>query len=277
MGERQKVSKHIIDVEVIPDDKLSKLKKSINAVDITTFDKNIKPPNAIRINKTSYVNTETGEIKTFNRNRSNQRDKGSLSKTFKRLRELIRHNFIGDKSEIFLTLTFKTLVDNTELSTKFEIFWNRLNTYMNGAELRCIVVVEPLDFNQYHLHCLLKRLDGKRLFILQPQLLNLWNNGRVYVTKLWNPKGLSMYLSSLYVSKKKTNIKFFPNNLQIYRRYGKFEKINKFEMTHGSAIRMVKDEDYILDEINSFVLVDDKLNVTYNKVTEEFWLKNKRK
>ena len=267
------IKKRHIEPQPISNDKISKIMKSVNAVDIITVERPIKPPTARKLNSKLYVDTETGEIKSYRGKQSSLRNIGSMAKTFKRLRELIRHNFIGDKTEIFLTLTFRDFVDNDTLNKSFENFWNRLTRFLNGVEMRCIAVIEPLGVKRYHFHCLVKRLDGKKLFIRQSDLLKIWGNGGVYIKKIWNPKGLGIYLNSLYVRKKQSKINFLPPKLQIYRRRGRFEKIDKFELAHGKALEMLEKEKYILDEIESYILIDENENVTYNGVTNEYWIR----
>ena len=59
-----------------------------------------------RINSTQYVDKQTGEIKDYNI--SDKRAKCSIRKSMKKLDDLIKNNFNGNRNEIFLTLTYET-------------------------------------------------------------------------------------------------------------------------------------------------------------------------
>lgn len=270
------IKKQLVDVRFVDDEKMSNVVVSNNAIDIITFDREIKPPPFTKRKGNIYVNNDTGEIIERRMNDSGVRSIESLSKTFKRMREVIRHNFVGDRSEVFLTLTIKRKIDDTkELSKIFNRFWDRFTKLNKDVKYRALVVIEVTDVGKYHYHCLIKRLDEKRLYLNRNMLRSLWNHGKVYVERLYCSKGLGVYLSSLYIKKKKDNLKYMPKELQIYRRYGKFEKIEKYNMKHGQAVNMAKDRNFVLDEIKSFELIDEDTNKIINQFTEESWLRKK--
>lgn len=273
-----KVKKQVVEVRKVDDEKVSKVIFSDNAVDIKTFEREIKQPLFTKRKGNVWVNNDTGEIVKGKKNTSGMRSRGSLSKTFSKMRTIIRHNFVGDKSETFLTLTFDRKIDDTkDLEVEFDNFWDRYSRWNKGIDFRVLVVVEPLDVRDFHFHCLIKRLDGKRLYSEQKKLLELWGNGSVWIERLYDSKWLGVYLSSLYIKKKQDKLKFYPIGLQIYRKRGKFENMNKFDMKHGEVVKMSEDMDYRLDEIKSFELIDEESNKVINQFTEEYWLKRKGK
>lgn len=273
-----KVKKQVVEVRKVDDEKVSKVIFSDNAVDIKTFEREIKQPLFTKRKGNVWVNNDTGEIVKGKKNTSGIRSRGSLSKTFSKMRTIIRHNFVGDKSETFLTLTFDRKIDDTkDLEVEFDNFWDRYSRWNKGIDFRVLVVVEPLDVRDFHFHCLIKRLDGKRLYSEQKKLLELWGNGSVWIERLYDSKWLGVYLSSLYIKKKQDKLKFYPIGLQVYRKRGKFENMNKFDMKHGEVVKMSEDMDYRLDEIKSFELIDEESNKVINQFTEEYWLKRKGK
>ena len=241
-----------------------------------TFDKEIKPPNYRKTKGNKWVDLDTGEVKDGNlRNENGLRSTESLNNTYKRVRDIISFNFNADKSEVFVTLTFDRIVNNDEINKEFNNFWRRWKRHFKGIPMRCIIVVEPTNWNKFHLHGIIKRLDDKRLYLDKNVLFDIWGNGRVKINRVYNKRGLGWYLSSLDNSKKKDAYKYYKQKFQIYRQRGSFEKIDKLDMKHGDVYDFAKENDYILDVSNRFEFVEEESGQFLNGVTEEYFSKKK--
>src|SRR5699024_3425633 len=101
--------------------------------------------NIRKLNSDEYVLLETGEIKEFEKKENRSQSYNSLRQTFKRLRYLINNNFVGNKNELFLTLTYKeNMTDPKKLYKDIEKFIKRLRyRFENESTIDYINVVEP--------------------------------------------------------------------------------------------------------------------------------------
>jgi hypothetical protein len=138
----------------------------------------INPPvqGVKKLSKTEYMILKTGEVKEYDLSTKKQNE--SLRKTFTKLRQLIKTNFSVCDSELFLTLTYKENMQDAErLYTDFKKFFMRLRYEMDGIELAYISIAEPQGRGAWHLHILLKRMDGGMLYIDNRKMQNLWGHG----------------------------------------------------------------------------------------------------
>ena len=273
----------------IPDYVMSKVTESENAIDIVTFKYKTIPPQYRKVSENEWECYKTKErIKAKKADKTLPRSRESLHRTFKRIQKTIRHNFFGQHSEVFITLTFdRRITDTTELSTAFDNFWNKLNrdchiTSSYAPPYRALVVVEPLGTDQYHLHVLLKRLDGRRLYIPAYVLNKMWTNGIAYIQTLYYAEGIGEYLDVLRVKKKRATLKFYKRNLKISRKYGTFAKITKSDMEHGEAVKLAEEKQLTQQNAYAFDIIQplpepNLGEVKINTVTTEHWSAAKRR
>lgn len=279
-NEKTKVRR--VPFEEIPDEAKSKVKQSKNAYEITTMKWPSKPPNFKKLTGGIWVNTETGEAVIPEKHEYKSSE--SLSKTFKRMRDIITHNFTADNSELFLTLTFdKQITDSKELGKQFKKFWKKLNYRQEkdySPPYRCLAVVEFQQNGNYHFHCLLKRLDGEKLSIPYSVLMKLWDNGTVKSKYIYNKKGLANYLNAFYVRKKRWSVDCYPIDLKIYRCYGNFETIAKIDSEHGKAIQEAEKQGYIFDDSSAVeisITDEDESEFVVNKIQKESFIMKQKK
>lgn len=150
-----------------------------------------------RLNKDNMINRVTGEIKPIHHieSRADPKNFESLRATFKRLKRLIGANFMGGKSELWLTLTYRDspMTDSDRLYKDFKRFMRRLRSKVN-KELAYIVVIEPQASGSLHAHLLLKTLDKSRLYIANEVVAKAWGQGFVNVRRLKDSDNVGAYL-----------------------------------------------------------------------------------
>lgn len=140
-----------------------------------TFLKSTPAQGIKKLSKTHYEVIKTGEIKEFEVKEKKQAT--NLVKTFTKLRQMINTNFEVNDSELFITCTYKENMQDTErLYTDFEKFNKRLN-YFVKRELVYIVVMEPQGRGAWHIHMLVKAVDGGCLYIDNREMEKLWGFG----------------------------------------------------------------------------------------------------
>jgi hypothetical protein len=111
----------------------------------------------------------------------------NLRRTFENLRGDIRSVFTSEKSpnwesqkwtQVFITLTYPYCQrDRHKVMYDFNHFWKRYTEALSGRELAYITVVEPQGSGSWHLHVMVKALDGLELWTNKEKLTKLWHKG----------------------------------------------------------------------------------------------------
>lgn len=125
----------------------------------------------------------------------------TLKKSFKRNRDIINCNFTGDSNELFLTLTYRDRnrgKDIKKVNADFDRFIKRIKrkTHVTTANLVWFSALEPQADGTWHLHCLLKWKDRKRIFIANTILATLWGCGFTKTTAIDNVTNIGAYLTA---------------------------------------------------------------------------------
>jgi hypothetical protein len=150
-----------------------------------------------KISKNEYVILDTGEIKEYQTHAENRsQSKGELRKTFKKIRNLINTNFVGNKNELMFTVTYaENMIDTKRLYVDFEKFIKRLRYKYPNIDYMSIV--EPQERGAWHCHILLKFNDLKKVYIPNKEIAELWGHGFVKVKAIGkNVDNLGAYLSA---------------------------------------------------------------------------------
>lgn len=193
-----------------------------------------------KVSRDKMVNRVTGEITEIHHvtSRADPKNYRSLKDTFKRLKRLIGTNFLGGRSELWVTLTYREspMKNPDRLYKDFKRMMRRLRKLI-GKYLAYIVVIEPQASGSLHVHLLLKTIDGSRLYIANADLRKAWGQGFVNVKRLSDSDNVASYVMA-YVSdvdlnnlegqfKEKTapkrivkggRLALYPIGMQIYRR-----------------------------------------------------------
>ena len=74
-----------------------------------------------------YADKRTGEVKEFQHHDSRAADKASLSRSLRKLRDLINSNLQNLETALWVTLTYReNMTDPTRLYEDYRRFWQRL-------------------------------------------------------------------------------------------------------------------------------------------------------
>lgn len=137
-----------------------------------------------RINKNEYVIKKTGEICEYEKVKT----KENISQCMKnKIRPILENNFFGGKSEIFVTLTYTKDMNNfNQLASDFKYFWRRITRRYKGKyRLACLYVKEMQQTrDSWHIHVLIKDLDGNKLIIPNETMGLIWKNGFTSVSRV---------------------------------------------------------------------------------------------
>lgn len=263
----------LAEIPVIAPKRIVRLVKQGAVADMVFTDK--KPVQGIKkISKTQYVvlnGDERGLIKDFKQTDTKQAE--NLRKTFTNLRQLINTNFHVNDSELFLTLTYaENMQDPERLYTDYKNFFKRLRYSLENRELAYIAIAEPQGRGAWHLHVLLKSVDGKHLYIDNRQMQELWglgwtetkrlkgdNPGAYFVAYFQNTEeehpGLIADPRKAKKFKKGGRLKFYPKDFKFFRTSRNIEKpvIEKTtyekvlaeygQPIYGQAFQLVQDKE----------------------------------
>jgi hypothetical protein len=194
---------------------------------VVTARTSARPPLSVisRIDKNRYLYKPTGEVRCYkHRTPTPTVARASLPRTFARLRDLIRCNFIGGNKELFITLTYAdNVTDPARLAHDLDLFFKRLKRMMAGHELQYIAVIEPQERGAWHVHLMLK--SDKMLYIPDKQLRGLWRQGITQTERLHNADDLGAYyvtyftdlLSTEHKRRKGARLGLYPAAFKFYR------------------------------------------------------------
>lgn len=151
-----------------------------------------------KLDKDTYVNIDTGEIKEFNHIETRQDSLNSLRQTFKKIRYLINNNFEGRSNELHVTLTYaENMCDTKQLYTDLDKFVKRLKyKYKNVTTIDYMNVVEPQGRGAWHCHMLIRFNDLDSVFIKNEELAKIWGHGFITIKSLKDVDNIGAYLSA---------------------------------------------------------------------------------
>lgn len=174
----------------------------------------IKNINVTRLSKKQYIDNETGEIKKYKYSEYKTLD--NIKQQFKNIPRLIKGYFEGDNTERFITLTYSYVMNEPSiLPYDFKKFIRKINR--RYGKCRYIYIKEPNGKGSWHIHSLIKRLDGKPFNITEEALRKLWGNGYAVSNEIpCNIYALSYYFDITRYDDKKLRIIYYPSYLQIY-------------------------------------------------------------
>lgn len=137
-----------------------------------------------RIDKNTYVDISTGEIKPFKHNRKRIDDTASITKSFANLRNLINCNITPETAEnvLFVTLTYAdNMTDQKRLYSDFDKFSKRFR-YRYG-KFEYISVIEPQERGAWHIHAFII-FQSKAPYIPNTDIAELWKHGFTKTQKI---------------------------------------------------------------------------------------------
>lgn len=180
-------------------------------IEVQHMEKMNRKNNIKKLDKDTYVELTTGEIKEFQHSENRQQNYNSLRQTFKKLRYLINNNFMGNPNELHVTLTYKeNMKDPKRLYTDFEKFFKRLKyAYKDKSTIDYLTVVEPQGRGAWHCHVLMRFNDLDTVFIKNKDLRDIWGNGFVTIKSLDQVDNIGAYLSAYLADIELTEETFF--------------------------------------------------------------------
>ena len=225
------------------------------------------------------IYTKTGEVKKMPKKDGKQfRNRRSLRKIFTDLRRLIETNFQGGESNKFLTLTYREQHNDPKKILKdLDAFNHKLKRAY--PKIAYIHIVEPHASGNFHVHSLLRQMDGSPIEMTPQDAFKLWGQGYVTAEDLNNTDNIGAYFIAYFsnmeiadedLHKYKDDIKeiprqdgngtkkvikgkrldFYPDYMKIYRNSKNLtkpeviEKVNDdYKKTYEAAYKITNTEE----------------------------------
>lgn len=149
-------------------------------------DSNSSPmPVIIKKSKTEYLDTRTGEIKSYSLDRPT--DIKDIRKKLNRYNDIVLCNFPGSRSELFVTLTCSDNVQDIQTIRRYyDNFRAKMKRRDKYKTLEYIALFEQNAKDRWHIHLFMKYPDNKVLTIPYIELKAIWGHGNVYIIQNLN-------------------------------------------------------------------------------------------
>lgn len=180
-----------------------------------------------------------GEVFEVKRKEEPMRNRRSLKRIFKDLRQKIAHNFSGGLNELFVTLTYRgeeQTNDPLKVHNDYKCFWQRLRRAYPEADLSYISIVEPHGSGNFHIHLLLLAKGVEHLYIPYDQMETLWSHGNVKVERLEDVDHMGAYFIAYF-----SNMELDPDEAAKYEAEGDIQEINGKKFIKGKRLDFYPD------------------------------------
>lgn len=241
-----------------------------------------------KLDKYTYVNTETGEIKNYKL--SKEKKIKNMRRALKKLKSIIRNNFYGKRNEIFVTMTTEKVETSFEnIVQKFKKFWRKLLNKNKDKKLEYIYVVELQEKrNSWHIHTLIKDTENRNLFIENEEIKELWGEGFTKTTRVVRGRTNNKTKENIirdevkeygienlidYMAKVRTKEKI-ENGKRLYYCSRGIKQPLVEKLVYEEIEEQLKDN-YILDKEDTLLVKDSKTNNIINKIKKENYKKIK--
>lgn len=170
-----------------------------NVIEVTRSEKDFGGASISKIDKDTYLDLRTGEVKEFKHIDNRSESSASLRSTLAKLRALINTNVTTPDNCKWVTLTYaENMTDCERLYRDFKNFWKRFLYWCKKqgySKPEYIVVVEPQARGAWHIHAFFI-WDSKAPFIPNDEIQRLWRQGFTSTKAVKNCDNIGAYFSA---------------------------------------------------------------------------------
>ena len=209
---------------------------AINADDYEQGSISIDDLFVYRLDHEKYFATD-GEVHFVAKKEIPMRNRRSLKRIFKDMRQKIAHNYQGGINELFVTLTYAEQTNDPEkVHADFKAFWQRLKRAYKDKELGYISIVEPHGTGMFHIHLLLQEVNGEHLYIPFEDMARIWGQGAVKVERLETVDNIGAYFIAYF-----SNLEIPEDEVEKYASEGDIEERNGKKYIKGKRLDFYPD------------------------------------
>lgn len=152
-----------------------------------------------KLDKDHGIDLRTGEIIEYQHNANRSENKGSVSQSLRKLRDLINSNLTDPSTALWVTLTYaENMTNPKQLYQDYRRFWQRFKYYLakeGHPEPEFIAAAEPQARGAWHMHCLFL-FPEKAPFIPNETMAKIWRNGFTTTKSLRGVDNPGLYLTA---------------------------------------------------------------------------------
>lgn len=264
--------------------------KAQKKVDITsTSTKNNILQNYKKVNADEYVNTITGELKSYEKNVI--KPEKSVKRSMRQLEKILQNNFSGEDDEYFITFTTEEETkDINVIKSYFKSFLKQFKRYYRNQIKYAYVLEMQYMRESWHIHMIVKgirKLSNK--FVEK-----IWQRGITRTTKITDkytdfeideekamndPNGFLGKQSSYGIDRvisyitKYNSKEELPTGVRAYSISRNLEKPERHKTTYAEIKKELDNEGYTMqDEYTSIIRSNETDNIL-NKIKKEKWHK----
>lgn len=179
---------------LIPDSAIVRLKEMGNIIEIMFSEKHSTGGYIRKIDKDSYCDIRTGELKEFQHLENRAQDLSNVSKSLSQGRDILNANITDVSCCRWVTLTYAENMTNPDkLANDFKNFNKRCRSIFGNYEY--ITAAEPQGRGAWHLHCVFI-FNGKAPYMPNDLVSDCWKQGFVTVKKLDDVDNVGAYLTA---------------------------------------------------------------------------------
>lgn len=197
MAEKRKIRIRKIDEQIISNSSIVTVTEMEHIVEVQYMKKLNKSARIKKIDKEHYIDLSTGEMRKFELSEVRSENANSLRQTFKKMRYLINNNFVGNRNELFVTLTYRGELQTNDykvVAKDFDRFMKRFKRKYGSVDY--LRVLEPHASGNWHLHVLMRLNDMSEAYVSNDDMAKIWKNGFTKVKSTRNIDNVGAYLSA---------------------------------------------------------------------------------
>ena len=182
------------EIPCIDVDRPVRLKLTGNVSQIMAYDRLSRGGTTIKLDRDTYYDKISGEVREFHHGDSRMSDRSSVVKSLTRLRDIINTNVTESFKCRWLTLTYKrNETDSKRVYADFQRF-NRVVRRVYG-HYEYIACIEPQARGAWHLHVILI-FPGPAPYMANSEVAALWGQGFVKIQRLADVDNVGAYLTA---------------------------------------------------------------------------------
>ena len=224
------------------------------------------------LDKDTYVNLETGEVKECNHIENRSESKLQVSQSLKRLRDYINYNLVDTKKCKWICLTYaENMTDTKRLYLDFDKFIKKLRYHYGHFEY--IVAMEPQGRGAWHAHLILI-FTKDAPYIPNKTLSELWAQGYTKTQKLDNNIDnigayLTAYLGDMELNQCIENkVSYNKNDIKVVDTIGDMKLKTPKKFVKGGRLSMYP-PNFNIYRISKGIKKPEKTYMSYKEAKEK--------
>lgn len=184
-----------IDNVIVCEDAKVRVKEMGNITEIMYSDTYDSKCSIKKLDKNTYMDLRSGEVKEFKKMENRACDIASIRKSLGRLRDYLNTNITDVNKCRWVTLTYaENMTDSRKLYDDFKNFNKRLRYHLK-QKYEYIVAMEPQGRGAWHCHMVMI-FDNNAPFIPNDKMAEIWGHGFTTTKKLDDVDNVGAYLTA---------------------------------------------------------------------------------